>query len=575
MTLTIKDSPELNSPGKPGGLQSPRSNPVCLEVVVTVRSLPGESGNPTQPIREEARTVIVFDNGAVLRTISNLPVGQTVIVSNPNGRDVVCRVVGGRNLPNLKGYAEVEFVEPVSDFWGIHQEADRGGVPAPPVVPVAAPSAAFPSPAVPLTPRSATPPDSPAKAGNPLAGGGPTFEDISRILNMRPAAGTREPKPEPARPAAEKLTKKTPVYSQNEIAKPTPVANWLPPNAEQPPANNAIPALEPAPASTSPSGALSRDFMSKGLMAYEQPSSTRAASNQRTPLIVGAAALALVAIFTVVFLMRRSTTPVPAVPAAATNQPVTAQPPAATSPSESVRTQRDQASQASQATPSELPNQPSAQPSPPDQAQPSASMAAVPAAVKGPANSDSGIDSQNLRRQEKNAVVTNQPDVASSRRPVIPNLKLSAPVAPKPKLASPGEGSAPVTDVASTAMVGGLQPGGLLTSAGRASAPPAPPAAAAPAPVSAAGTSRDPKLISSTRLVYPSAAKESNVQGTVQLTISIDAAGNVVGATAQSGPMILRQAAVESVRQWKYSPALVNGKSSPSQVIVRVEFKLN
>ena len=77
----------------------------------------------TQPIREEGRTVIVFDNGAVLRSTNNMPVGQTVILSNPNGRDVVCRVVGGRNLPSVKGYVEVEFIEAVNDFWGIHQDA--------------------------------------------------------------------------------------------------------------------------------------------------------------------------------------------------------------------------------------------------------------------------------------------------------------------------------------------------------------------------------------------------------------------------------------------------------------------
>src|ERR1700680_2472029 len=112
MTLTVKDSPGSNSPGKPGAPsqnsenkagQSARSNPVCLEVGVTIRSLPSEAGGLTQPIREEARTVIVFDNGAVVRSTKNLPIGHTVIVSNPKGRDVVCRVVGGGNLQGEKG----------------------------------------------------------------------------------------------------------------------------------------------------------------------------------------------------------------------------------------------------------------------------------------------------------------------------------------------------------------------------------------------------------------------------------------------------------------------------------------
>src|ERR1700730_15233579 len=90
MTLTLTNSPELNHPGKPtAGSQnseknageSPRSNPACMEVNVTLRSLPDPVG---QPIREEGKTVIVFDNGAVLRITNNLPLGQAVILSNPN-----------------------------------------------------------------------------------------------------------------------------------------------------------------------------------------------------------------------------------------------------------------------------------------------------------------------------------------------------------------------------------------------------------------------------------------------------------------------------------------------------------
>ena len=36
---------------------------------------------------------------------------------------MVCIAVGGRNLPSVKGYVEVQFTEPVNDFWGIHEVA--------------------------------------------------------------------------------------------------------------------------------------------------------------------------------------------------------------------------------------------------------------------------------------------------------------------------------------------------------------------------------------------------------------------------------------------------------------------
>ena len=174
----------MNNPNKPGTSsqgsenkagQSPRSNPVCLEVGVTIRSLPNQADGVTQPIREEGRTVIVFDNGAVLRSTNNMPVGLTVILSNPNGRDVVCRVVGGRNLPSVKGYVEVEFMEPVNDFWNIHQENNPAAA-AP--SPFSSAPREVPAPPPPAPLRVPTSLETPAKPAIVSLGSGPTFEDI-------------------------------------------------------------------------------------------------------------------------------------------------------------------------------------------------------------------------------------------------------------------------------------------------------------------------------------------------------------------------------------------------------------
>jgi protein TonB len=84
-----------------------------------------------------------------------------------------------------------------------------------------------------------------------------------------------------------------------------------------------------------------------------------------------------------------------------------------------------------------------------------------------------------------------------------------------------------------------------------------------------------PKLISSTRLTYPQSARQANIQGTVMVSAIIDETGKVASASAVSGPLLLREAAVNSVRQWKYSPGLLDGKPAPSEVTVGVEFKLN
>ena len=573
MTLTIKDSTEMNGPGKPGAPsqnsenkagQSTRSNPVCLEVGVTIRSLPAEAGGQTQPILEEGRTVIVFDNGAVLRSTKNLPIGLTVILSNPSGLEVGCRVVGGRNLPSVKGYVEVEFIEPANDFWRIHQDAD----PAPFAAPQATPPAPLESPAPPppAPPRVAAPLEPPAKPESVSLGSPPMFEDIPGLVSVNPSAATRESKTKRARPGAELRTKDNSNYNPSDAAKPTSLANWNSPASKLPAKKPAIPAARESSSITPAATAPSRDILSKGLMAYDQPQSSSTASNRRIPLLVGGAALALAGVCAVVFFMRQKTAPVPVAETTVVSQPSTPEPPAANSASERAQAPREETAQSETQSETET--------AVVEQAQRVAAVAPVPAVVTSPAITDSGTESRNFQRGEKNAVANKQPALSSSSRPTIRNLKMGSPRAPKQDHSSPGEGIAPMTDIASTEAVGGAPPAGMLTSAGRISNQPASPLFA-PAPVAAAKTASDPKLISSTRLVYPAAAKASNIHGNVMVSASIDTNGKVVSAKALSGPFLLRQAAEESVKQWKYSPGLIDGKPASSQVTVNVEFRLN
>jgi protein TonB len=61
----------------------------------------------------------------------------------------------------------------------------------------------------------------------------------------------------------------------------------------------------------------------------------------------------------------------------------------------------------------------------------------------------------------------------------------------------------------------------------------------------------------------------------VVITAQVDARGGVTDIKAVSGPAALRQAAIDAVRQWKYSPALIDGKPASAQVTVDVQFRLN
>jgi TonB family protein len=584
MTLTIKNSTDPNSPGKPGASsqnsennfgENPRSNPVCLELGVTIRSLPTETGGLTQPIREEGRTVIVFDNGAVLRTANNLPVGLTVILSNSNGRDVVCRVVGGRNLPSVKGYIEVEFLEPIKDFWGIHQDPDSVVVAAPPMTPLASREAPVPPPSAP--PRAVALPEPPAKPASVSLGSGPTFEDIPGLLSMPTSTVAREPKTQSIRPGPEKISKKDESdYNLSGIANSTSVASWRSAAPEPSAEKRGIPATKDESPTTSPSPAPtpSHDFMEKGLLAYERLQSSSPESSGHMPFILGVAAVVLAGICGVVFYMHRTAAPDSATKTTddVVSQSTTPEPTAAKNPPQHVQVPQEASAQVAPQTKAQAQAQPIAV----DQAQPAAAVAPIPAVVTSTETANSRTESGNVRSQTENAVVTKQPSPSSSRRPAIPNLKMGSPSAPNQNTSNLGEGAAPVTEIASTEAVGGTPPGGLLMSAGRTSnAPVPPPSAPAPAPVVAAKPTRDPKLISSTRLVYPAGARQSNIQGTVTVSANIDENGKVVSVKALSGPMLLRQAAVESVGQWRFSPALVDGKPIPSQITLNVDFRLN
>jgi len=510
----------------------------------------------------------VFDNGAVLRSTNNMPVGLSVILSNPKGRDVVCRVVGGRNLPSIKGYVEVEFLEPVNDFWGIHQDSGSVPVAPPESVSFAARETVVPRP--PVIPRASGSSETSEKSVSGSLGSGPSFEDIPGLLTMPSSTGMRTSRPEPARPGPLKPGKDVSNYDLSESARPTSVANWRPQSTDQPTENYATSKVMEASPTSSSTSAPSHDFLSKGLMAYEQSEPSSSPTSGRMPLIAGVAALALVGVGAVVFLMHRGTAPVPVARTSVASPSSPPQPAVANTVPEPTQAPQEAAARTVTET------QPQAQPVPVDSAQPATAISPALAVVTNPETTDSHSDPRNTRKSDKKPIVTKQPEPASSRQPAIANLKLASPSAPKQNLANPGEAAAPLTEIASTEALGGSAPAGLLTSAGRISNPPvAPPSAPAPAPAPAVKTVREPKLISSVRPVYPPTAKQSNIQGTVTVSATIDQSGKVISARALNGPLLLQQAAADSVKQWKYSPGLEDGKPATSRVIVNVEFRLN
>ncbi len=116
-------APPFAQPGKARDLT--HANPVCIEIPVTVQGSrnipPGAATAPVpQPFIEETRTVLVFEQGAVLRMAEKTVAGQILILKNTRlNREAACRVVNYKARENVKGYVEVEFLEPAPGFWGI------------------------------------------------------------------------------------------------------------------------------------------------------------------------------------------------------------------------------------------------------------------------------------------------------------------------------------------------------------------------------------------------------------------------------------------------------------------------
>jgi len=74
--------------------------------------------------------------------------------------------------------------------------------------------------------------------------------------------------------------------------------------------------------------------------------------------------------------------------------------------------------------------------------------------------------------------------------------------------------------------------------------------------------------------VYPPVARSTRVQGVVFIETVIGPNGKVSGAKVVRSIPLLDQAALEAVRQWEFTPTIVNGVAVPLVTTVTVTFSL-
>ncbi len=75
--------------------------------------------------------------------------------------------------------------------------------------------------------------------------------------------------------------------------------------------------------------------------------------------------------------------------------------------------------------------------------------------------------------------------------------------------------------------------------------------------------------------VYPPGALARRIEGAVNLEVSIAEDGTIAAVKVLRGQALLAEAAVAAVRQWRYTPPLLNGKPIAVQKEITVDFKLH
>jgi protein TonB len=503
---------------------------------------------PSGPTLAEARSVIVFETGAVIRLAGDPPVGQLLVAINPHGREVPCRVVAPRNRPALKGYVEIEFCEPAGDFWGIHPTLEAVSVrnSAEPSAVPAAPALGSSGRNIPGLVMSAQPVGSQPK----LAGHAPTFEDIPGLAlgspAVQPPTGAVEVRlrPKPSEPPA----------LAYEVSKPVPAAPIAPLSQLPPPAP--LPDFKPV-------ATPSYSSQGKGITGMSALPETRSAGSP-LPLVIGAVAVLILAGAGGFYYFHKS----PSLSASEVSASVRQD--SALGTQSAVRSsQQDQplSSAPARAASAELNTTAAAATSRNDSAE----------LVRPAAETTASFAENTVTKPATPAAVPQrQPapvQVPSAAPSQIPNLKLGAPKVPARRPVNSSDATTlSAAEITSASPAASSAIGGIMAARTSSNVPAPPPPVVPSTPVKSVVIS--PKLLASTPPIYPPMAKQSNIQGDVVVVVNIDATGQVGEMAVTSGPEILRRAAVDAVRKWKYQPATSNGKPVSSQMSVKVEFRI-
>ena len=95
-----------------------------------------------------------------------------------------------------------------------------------------------------------------------------------------------------------------------------------------------------------------------------------------------------------------------------------------------------------------------------------------------------------------------------------------------------------------------------------------------PPPVRVGGEIRPPQKVADAAPAYPPIARAAHVEGIVILEAVIGENGGVRDVRVLRSIPLLDAAAIDAVRQWRFTPTLLNGQPVPIVMTVTVAFKL-
>lgn len=534
-----------------------------------------------EPFEEDTSTMIVFPRGAVVKLKAQVRSGHAVVLTNlQTKRTALCRIIQVNSAANGANYVKLEFSEPVTGFWGVDFPSDsQTDLPAKPEAltnerrkqsifadedfgPVTEMAASgIPQATTVEPPETLASTPSPAKpvegfdTGQDSMSYGASDKTQRDLMPLAAAPPKKAPAATMSAPAAIQTVKPT-----QRAAKPAPSASndaifdslstdeevFGSQKSSKTPADSAKPIAE-------------KRVFQASLRSLESTAASAASETPKKPwglVVLGGIAAALVISAGGWYVNQHR---------AANSQTA----------SQTANVSAPAANPVAASTPAQNPPLASSAPVSAPSSSDSSAESQVPASSASQSAKEPSLD----ETITVTPVHDGSPAAAADNSASSPSTSGGANIYSGDLTAKPKASKRKTVHVAAPLpKISGSVPNSIADNSelsslvgGATSGLPAPPAA----PAVSGGKIVAPRLIHSVAVTYPAIANANHVEGDVQVQTVIAPTGNVQSAKAISGPVLLREAAVRAVRQWKYSPATLDGKPISIQYMVTVRFHLN